>query len=285
MTKLIMLQGLPASGKSTVAKELCSSKKTARVNRDLLREMLHFGEYSGANEGAVVEAEKAIAETLLLDGVTVIVDDCNLNPANETMWRNVASGVGVDFEIKEVDTDIEECIKRDKWRANSVGESVIRGMALQYCGLSIKGGVVICDIDGTIANIDHRLHYVQGEKKDWNSFFHEMDGDELRLDTHELLEKAEEMGHTIIFVSARPENYRPVTESWLKEHTKLTSPLTVLMRKKNDTRDDTIVKKEIYNKYLSKLDIKFVVDDRPKVIRMWQELGLDTVDVGNGIEF
>ena len=27
--------------------------------------------------------------------------------------------------------------------------------------------LIICDIDGTIANIEHRLHYIKGQKKDW----------------------------------------------------------------------------------------------------------------------
>ena len=30
---------------------------------------------------------------------------------------------------------------------------------------------IIVDIDGTIADCSHRLHYIKGEKKDWNSFF------------------------------------------------------------------------------------------------------------------
>lgn len=154
-----------------------------------------------------------------------------------------------------------------------------------YGKIDLIGDVIICDIDGTISNLDHRLHYVKGKKKDFNSFFHEMDTDKLRQDVYSTLLNAEENGKTIIFVSARPENYRHVTETWLRENVKLRSPLVVLMRPAKDTRPDTEIKKEIYEKYLSDLAITYVIDDRPKVLRMWQELGLDTVDVGSGIEF
>ncbi len=31
--------------------------------------------------------------------------------------------------------------------------------------------VYVFDIDGTLADITHRLHFIQGEKKDWDAFF------------------------------------------------------------------------------------------------------------------
>ena len=37
-------------------------------------------------------------------------------------------------------------------------------------GKAIQGMDFICDIDGTLMNIDHRRHYVEGDKKDWKSF-------------------------------------------------------------------------------------------------------------------
>lgn len=154
-----------------------------------------------------------------------------------------------------------------------------------YGKIDLIGDVVVCDIDGTISNLDHRLHYVKGKKKDFDSFFHFMDTDKLRQDVYSTLLKAEDEGMTIIFVSARPENYRHVTEVWLKENVKLRSPLVVLLRPIKDTRPDIEVKKQIYEKYLSKLSIKYVIDDRPRVLRMWRELGLNTVDVGSGVEF
>jgi hypothetical protein len=57
------------------------------------------------------------------------------------------------------------------------------------------------------------------------------------------------------------------------------------MRRKGDKRQDTDVKSDIYNRYLKQYDIVRVFDDRPSVIRMWREKGLEVEDVGNGEEF
>ena len=287
MKRVIMMKGLPASGKSTVAKEMCKDKLVSRVNRDLLREMFNYGEYSGKNEKIVVQMEQSLVRQLFGSGIQhVIVDDCNLNPKNEDMWREIAHSIkGCDFEVHEVDTDVEECVKRDADREKSVGEDVIRNMALQYGRLTIDKPVVICDIDGTIADCKHRLHHLEGEKKDWDGFFSGMYGDKLRQEVYEMLTAYEREGVQVVFVSARPEEWRDMTILWLMKYVEIDSPLTLLMRRKGDSRDDTIVKREIYDKYLSKLDIVAVIDDRPKVLRMWDELGLTTVDVGEGKEF
>jgi len=57
------------------------------------------------------------------------------------------------------------------------------------------------------------------------------------------------------------------------------------MRRSGDSRDDTIVKEQIYNTYLKDMNVTLVIDDRPKVIRMWESLGLEVLDVGNQVEF
>ena len=59
------------------------------------------------------------------------------------------------------------------------------------------------------------------------------------------------------------------------------------MRMADDTREDSIIKKELFNKWIRNIyNVLFVIDDRPRVIRMWRhELGLTVFDVGNGIEF
>ena len=37
--------------------------------------------------------------------------------------------------------------------------------------------IILCDIDGTVANNDHRQHFLEG-KKDWDGFFDKLDEDE-----------------------------------------------------------------------------------------------------------
>lgn len=286
MVKLHVLKGLPASGKSTRAKELVDQKGWVRVNRDLLREMLHYNAWSGKNESHTVEAEKQLVGHFLRSGMNVVVDDCNLNEQNLAMWMSVSLFNNAKFSQEHIQTTWQECIERDKGREKSVGAHVIKQMALQYGQLfreDISKEIIVCDIDGTIANIDHRLHWVQGETKDWKSFFAEMDKDTVREDVKAMLKEYEHAGHDILFVSARPEDYREQTEKWLMDNLGYNF---VLMRGKGDKRPDTMVKADIYRKYLQHYPIKAVIDDRPSVIRMWQEeFGLNVIDVGKGIEF
>lgn len=276
-----MLKGLPASGKSTQARELVR-QGYVRVNRDLLREMMHFSRFK--DEDMVVDVEKFIVRGYLGKGKDVVVDDCNLNPANLEMWKEIARQYSAEFEIIYTNTPVDECILRDSVREKYVGSHVIKQMALQYNILNIEGQVVICDIDGTIADCSHRQHYVRQDKKDWVGFFSEMYRDTVRIDTLKFLQEYYQSGHKIIFVSARPEDYREITEGWLSDKVGIPYEL-LIMRRSGDKRDDTIVKSDIYKKYLKELDILTVIDDRPKVIRMWRDLGLNVIDVGDGIEF
>ncbi len=283
--KLLMLQGLPASGKSTYAETLCKEQNWKRVNRDLIRTLLHFDIWSGRNESTTVHIEEGAAERLLASGYNVVVDDCNLNPKNKEMWKGVAERSGAKFSTKKFDTAYEACILRDALREKKVGHHVIRGMALQYALEGTpKKNIVICDIDGTVADTDHRTHFVQQDPKDWKGFFEAMVDDPVREDIRELLRQLHADGKTIVFVSGRPENYREFTEKWLMMNG-FDFAWGLLMRGAKDSRPDTEVKKEIFDRYFAGKEVVKVIDDRPSVIRMWREQGLEVLDVGKGIEF
>lgn len=294
MKKLTLLQGLPASGKSTLAEELVANGGTIRVNKDLIRTMLHYDKFTGKNESMTSEAEFAVAEAAVSNNFDVVVDDTNLNPRTVEAWRNWAKQADHEchVEVIDVNTDIAECIRRDNTREKRVGEHVITKMALQYKDYMKGEKVVVCDLDGTICDVEHRRHFLtDGPKKDWGSFFKAMDDDTLREDVIEqVIQAMLDNKAKLIFVSARPEEYRERTMQWFVKQAfelnkKFPSFVTLLMRNSHDSREDSIVKREIYDKYLKNLDIVKVFDDRPRVIRMWEELGLEVVDVGNGEEF
>ena len=286
MSKMIIMRGLPASGKSTKAKELVEQGNTVRINKDLLRTMLHFDKFTGINEGHTKDCSRKIADWFLSNGINVVIDDTNLNPSVVQSWKDLARVHDAKIEYQDMDTPIEECIVRDETREKKVGRDVIIKMALQYKD-SLKGGkAVICDLDGTLCDTSKRLHYVNGETKDWKSFFDELSNDEIRNDVLDELLKYEEQGCKIFFVSGRPEQYREKTEIWLEEKLKGYKLHTALiMRETRDKRPDTETKAEIFDKYIKNLNIIKVFDDRPSVIRMWREKGIDVVDVGKGIEF
>lgn len=285
MAKLIMMRGLPGSGKSTKAKKIVEQGEWVRINRDLLREMLHFGKWSGRNEGTVVDVEKVIASLCLAKGISCVVDDTNLSKKHRDMWSEVAKTMDARFEVHEMATDLTTCLYRDEQRDKKVGDHVIKAMALQYSLYPQTKTFLIVDIDGTIANINHRLHFVKDkEEKDWKSFFAEMNKDEPRQDVIQQIYKlCSDNSLEIIYVSGRPDTYRDQTEQWLKEFG--LPYFTLLMRGGHDKRPDTEVKQDIYNKYLKHYKIDSVFDDRPSVIRMWKSNGVKVYDVGNGKEF
>lgn len=289
MGKLICMQGLPASGKSTRAAAIMRECGNAvRINRDLLRTMLHCDVWSGAREHVTKDAARLLARHYLVSdqhvGV-VIIDDTNLHPGTLASWKQLAIETESAFEVERLETPIDECVFRDAKRAKPVGKSVIMGMAMQY-GLVAPPdrGYIICDIDGTVADIRHRLHYLSSTPKDWDGFFAAIPGDKPRDDVIRMVRFFADLGSTVVFVSGRNEECRAATEAFLAQYA---PPYAALfMRRTEDRRPDTDVKEEILHTYFADLStIRLVIDDRPSVIRMWRSHGLNVADVGTGEEF
>lgn len=132
---------------------------------------------------------------------------------------------------------------------------------------------IICDIDGTLANIQHRLHWIATKPKNWKAFFDGMVDDEPITPVIDLLRLFNMKTATIIYVSGRPDSHRSETQSWLRRNFLPGGP--VYMRKAGDYRPDDLVKEEILNQI--KTDGFFpvlAIDDRPRVCRMWRRNGL-----------
>ena len=70
------------------------------------------------------------------------------------------------------------------------------------------------DIDGVIADPSHRLHYLDRRPKDWSGFFAAAGADPL-LAAGAVVADLAAAGHTIVYVSGRPEHLREVTRAWL----------------------------------------------------------------------
>jgi predicted kinase len=279
-----MMRGLPASGKSTRARDIMAEGGNyVRVNRDDLRAMLHTGKWNGKKEDITKKIQIGIIETLLNDGGNVIVDDTNLRPQDEIKWKEVARRYDAKFEVIDMDKDVFTCIDLDRGREKSVGENVIWKMALSSGRYKSDKKYVLVDIDGTLADISHRLHYVSGEKKDWDGFFSEIDKDSVRKDVVDMVWEASEK-FNLFLVSGRPDKYRKETQKWLYENHIDDYFTGLIMRGTGDKRPDTMVKQDIL-KCFGAENVEYVIDDRPCVIEMWRNNGVEVIDVGNGVEF
>lgn len=277
--KVLLLRGLPASGKSTYSKELVSKDHNwVRVNKDDLRAMMNNGEFSGKLEKQVIRTEREIAENALKLGKNVVIDDTNFNPTHEEYFRQLAKTYKAEFEIKFFDTPLEVCIERDIKRPNGVGEAVIRKMYNQY--LKPQQAVyehnknlrtaILCDIDGTLAHMKDRSPY------DWGR----VDTDEVDPTIKNLLDVLKDK-YFIILVSGRDEVCREKTEKWLRGNEIPYGML--LMRPEGDIRKDSIIKRELFETHIRPYyNVEFVLDDRNQVVEMWRSLGLKCLQVAEG---
>lgn len=139
---------------------------------------------------------------------------------------------------------------------------------------------VIFDIDGTLADVEHRRHFVTTKPKNWRAFSQAMVNDEPIWPTVHIFGALINQGHRIILASGREEPYRGITREWLINIGQLGEYERLYMRKTGDYRKDDIVKEEILDKIIEDEYNPFMVfDDRPQVVRMWRRRGLFVFDV------
>jgi predicted kinase len=293
-----MLKGLPASGKSTWAKEQVrlSKGRTKRVNKDDLRAMIDAGEWSKTSEKHVLEIRDQIVTHYLSKGYNVIVDDTNLSPKHEETLRAIVDVINasawtpggeplINFEVKWFDTPLAECIRRDMLRPNPVGKKVIRRFYEQIKDLyepKIEYNpdlpeCIIVDIDGTLAHMNGRSPYDYTQVH--TDVVDPVVADIVRR--YRTVDIMEDNPLYVIIVSGREDSCKPETEKWLQDNH---IPYDELhMRKSDDDRDDRIVKKEIFDAWINnRYNVKFVLDDRNRVVEMWRSLGLKVLQVGEG---
>ena len=141
---------------------------------------------------------------------------------------------------------------------------------------------IICDLDGTLADIEHRVHHIRGSgRSDWNAFFRACPEDLPIRNTIHLVQRLHEVGFRVLIVSGRSDLVRAETEEWLDQHAVPYDGL--LMRRDEDHRSDTIVKAEMVDELgIGPDDVLMVLDDRNKVVEMWRERGFHTFQVAPG---
>ncbi len=131
--------------------------------------------------------------------------------------------------------------------------------------------IVIFDIDGTLADVSERIHHVKKKPRDWNAFFAGMAQDKAIHSMVRLCNVLHASGIRIILCSGRSEEHRDETVKWLSE--KGVRYHDLLLRKDQDRRSDTVVKREMLAA-IDKSLILFVVEDRSRVVEMWRSEGL-----------
>lgn len=144
MKRIILTRGIPASGKSTWAKQevLKDPEHSIRINRDDLRNM--SGKYWVPAREKYITACKG---TLLINAInfkfdTIIIDEMNLNPKENGYLKGMVSMMNDTIkdnndkyiiEIKDfTNVPLDVCLERDSKRENPIGENVIKDIFNKY---------------------------------------------------------------------------------------------------------------------------------------------------------
>lgn len=131
---------------------------------------------------------------------------------------------------------------------------------------------VIFDLDGTLADITHRLHHIKKELQDWDAFNADCIKDSPKYNIMWLGAMAKNYGIKIAIVTGREEVVRDKTIHWLNFYG--ISYDEIYMRKEGDRRSDVDVKKEVFHNHFRNRLVLFVIEDRERVVNMWRSLGL-----------
>jgi phosphoglycolate phosphatase-like HAD superfamily hydrolase len=141
---------------------------------------------------------------------------------------------------------------------------------------------IIIDLDGTLCNVQHRVHFVKEQPPNWPAFFDACVDDTPNAAICALIEMARDAGIAVIYVSGRPDSHRAQTDAWLARHF-LDEHIELLMRTEGDYRPDQVVKRELYEAHIAgQHTILFCVDDRNQVVCMWRDLGLTCLQCAEG---
>lgn len=291
--------------------------KWVRISRDDIRMMSFNIEFDVQYESYVSIIEEQMVRSALENGMNVLIDATHIQKKSRNKWLKIARDIGgINIIEHGFDCHLEECIDRNSKRDRKVPEHIIRNMFEQlrnvgcykheiiesipehvqekqtYC--SYLPDAVIVDLDGTIADNTWRNVY-DASRADEDP---PIEGiiDLVDILRHKYVSdwsnQDEDFNNDLIFVTGRSEKYREQTTKFLQKHiidrfyhysSEYEIPELILhMRQNNDNRPDTQVKREIYlNKIKNVCNVRYVLDDRPSVCRMYRRLGLTVLQLND----
>lgn len=296
--KAIFTVGISASGKTTWAEKQSNFKIVSRdnirteilVNKGFPNTDNIWRHWNFKWEPQVTEIYDEQVKFYSEVGQDIILADTNLNKDRLKHQRSVLEALGYETEVKYFSVTYDEALTRDRKRKDQVGESTIKKQWLQWSKLpeSITGirkykrndynpFCILVDVDGTVAKMTDRGPF------DWDRVLE----DECNWHVCNIIDMmAEDKFYKpkVIFMSGRDGVCYDDTKEWLNRFFP-NIEFELFMRAAGDMRKDSIIKAELFYKHIEPYyNVMCVFDDRPQVVRMWTDIGLDVMNVGNYYE-
>jgi hypothetical protein len=148
----------------------------------------------------------------------------------------------------------------------------------------------IFDLDGTLALIQHRRHFVENRANRWTEFYKACIGDAPNKPIIEIFQTLVEYGAEVRIWSGRSDEVRAETIAWLNQHVFMGAfrpgclPCDLTMRKAGNYTADDVLKATWFFSLPTedKLRLVAIFDDRDRVVNMWRSLGITCLQVAPG---
>lgn len=131
--------------------------------------------------------------------------------------------------------------------------------------------IAVIDLDGVLADVRHRLHFLETKPKDWDGFFAAIPHDDVLPEGRAVVDKLAG-DHEIVYLTGRPESTRRDTEAWLERHELPRAKL--IMRRAGDRRPARVTKPALLRRLAAGgRRIAVVVDDDQQVCEALEQAG------------
>lgn len=143
---------------------------------------------------------------------------------------------------------------------------------------------IIVDLDGTLCDCAHRVHWAQA--KQWDEFHAGIPEDEPHEDVCTFLDWARHT-HEVLLCTGRDERHRTATEKWLHDQGLDHYITHLLMRPNKDFSPDHELKTRLVDEFFGSREkalasVLVVLDDRDKVVTAWRDAGFKCWQVAAG---
>ena len=133
----------------------------------------------------------------------------------------------------------------------------------------------VVDIDGVLADVRHRVHFVERRPKDWDGFFAAAVDDPPLPEGLAVVAELVDRGLSLVYLTGRPERCREDTLAWFARHGLPSAPL--LMRSNRDRRPARLTKLEVARRLQAERGVAVAVDDDRAVVATLREAGFEVL--------